>query len=419
MSESGTDRPGVRVAVVGVGNCASALVQGVHFYRGAEAGAFVPGLMHVEVGPYHVRDVRFVAAFDVAANKVGADLCDALKAEPNNTYRFADVPTAGVTVRRGPTMDGLGKYVRGVVQESDAEPVNVADELRRTGTEVLVSYLPVGSQKATEFYAEQALAAGCAFVNCVPAFIASNPAWAKRFADKKLPIVGDDVKSQVGATITHRVLANLFRDRGVRLDHTYQLNFGGNTDFMNMLERERLESKKISKTNAVTSQLDYELSNDDAHVGPSDHVPWLKDRKFCYIRPGGHDVRQRAAVVRAETGGVGFAQQRRRGDRRRAVREARARPRDRRAAGGAVELPDEDAAAAVHRQRGAGPHGGVHPGRGVRSRRRVACEPRAERALRAGDARRAIHVAGPKRSLRSRLTRRPAGMDRTGKGRPR
>ena len=284
MSESGTDGPGVRVAVVGVGNCASALVQGVHFYRHAEAGAFVPGLMHVEVGPYHVRDVRFVAAFDVAANKVGADLCDALKAEPNNTYRFADVPTAGVTVRRGPTMDGLGKYVRGVVQESDAEPVNVADELRRTGTEVLVSYLPVGSQKATEFYAEQALAAGCAFVNCVPAFIASNPAWAKRFADKKLPIVGDDVKSQVGATITHRVLANLFRDRGVRLDHTYQLNFGGNTDFMNMLERERLESKKISKTNAVTSQLDYALSNDDAHVGPSDHVPWLKDRKFCYIR---------------------------------------------------------------------------------------------------------------------------------------
>ena len=283
MSET-SDQRSVRVAVVGAGNCASALVQGVHFYRDAEVGQFVPGLMHVEVGGYHVRDVTFVAAFDVAANKVGVDLRDALLAGPNNTIRFADVPTTGVTVRRGPTLDGLGKYVRGVVTESDAEPCNVVDALRQSGAEVLVSYLPVGSQRATEFYAEAALSAGCAFVNCVPAFIASNPQWAERFAAAGLPVVGDDVKSQVGATITHRVLTNLFRDRGVRLDHTYQLNFGGNTDFMNMLERDRLESKKISKTNAVTSQLDYPMSNDDAHVGPSDHVPWLKDRKFCYIR---------------------------------------------------------------------------------------------------------------------------------------
>ena len=329
MSET-SDQRSVRVAVVGAGNCASALVQGVHFYRDAEVGQFVPGLMHVEVGGYHVRDVKFVAAFDVAANKVGVDLRDALLAGPNNTIRFADVPTTGVTVRRGPTLDGLGKYVRGVVTESDAEPCNVVDALRQSGAEVLVSYLPVGSQRATEFYAEAALSAGCAFVNCVPAFIASNPQWAERFAAAGLPVVGDDVKSQVGATITHRVLTNLFRDRGVRLDHTYQLNFGGNTDFMNMLERDRLESKKISKTNAVTSQLDYPMSKRRRPRRPERPRPVAEGPQVLLHPPGGHDVRQRAAVVRAEAGGVGLAQQRRRGDRRRAVREARARPGHRR-----------------------------------------------------------------------------------------
>jgi len=277
----------VRVAVVGVGNCASSLVQGVHFYRDADPTVSVPGLMHVKLGGYHVNDVTFTAAFDVNSTKVGRDIAEAIYAEPNNTFRFADVPQLGVKVQRGPTLDGLGKYLKQVIEEAPGDPVNVAKVLRDTETEVLVSYLPVGSQKATEFYAEQALEAGCAFVNCIPVFIASRPEWRKRFEAKKLPLIGDDIKSQVGATIIHRVLANLFRERGVHLDRTYQLNFGGNTDFMNMLERERLESKKISKTRAVTSQLDYALSDADAHVGPSDYVPWLTDRKFCYIRMEG------------------------------------------------------------------------------------------------------------------------------------
>ncbi len=277
----------VRVAIVGIGNCASSLVQGVIFYRDADVGQRVPGLMNVALGGYHVRDLTFCAAFDIAAPKVGRDLAEAIGAEPNNTAVFAAVPPTGITVHRGPTLDGIGQYVRGAVIESEASPIDVAAALRRSEADVLVSYLPVGSEQATRWYAEQALAAGCAFVNCIPVFIASDPAWATRFAAKRLPIVGDDIKSQVGATIVHRVLANLFRERGVRLDRTYQLNFGGNTDFQNMLERDRLESKKLSKTRAVTSQLSEPLSDADAHVGPSDHVPWLEDRKWCYIRMEG------------------------------------------------------------------------------------------------------------------------------------
>jgi myo-inositol-1-phosphate synthase len=277
-------RPKVRIAIAGVGNCASALVQGVSFYRDAAETAAVPGLMHVELGGYHVRDLEFVAAFDVAEGKVGRDLADAILAEPNNTCRFASVPPLGVEVRRGPTLDGIGRYLRGIVTESPAAPDDVARTLRESGADVLVCYLPVGSQEAACWYAEAALAAGCAFVNCIPVFIASREDWRRRFEERRIPIIGDDIKSQVGATIVHRVLANLFRERGVRLDRTYQLNFGGNTDFLNMLERDRLESKKISKTQAVTSQLGHELPAGDVHVGPSDHVPWLTDRKFCHIR---------------------------------------------------------------------------------------------------------------------------------------
>jgi myo-inositol-1-phosphate synthase len=274
----------LRVGLVGVGNCASSFVQGLAHYRDAEANEPVAGLMHAEVGGYRVADIVPSAAFDVAAGKVGLDLAEAIHARPNNTQRFAEVPRMGVTVERGPTLDGLGRYVEEWVTEAEQPVSDVAGVLRRTGTEVLVSYLPVGSQRATEFYAEQALEAGCAFVNCIPVFIASDPAWRRRFEARGLPLVGDDIKSQVGATIVHRVLANLFRERGVRLDRTYQLNFGGNADFLNMLERERLESKKISKTRAVTSQLDIPLPADDVHVGPSDFVPWLHDRKMAYIR---------------------------------------------------------------------------------------------------------------------------------------
>ena len=277
----------IRVGIIGVGNCASSLVQGIHFYREATTDHFVPGLMHVELGGYHVRDIEISAAFDVNRSKVGRDLGEAIYAEPNNTYRFADVPALGLPVHRGPTMDGIGKYLKNVVPEAPGSGEDVAAILKRTGTEVLVNYLPVGSESATRWYAEQALAAGCAFVNCIPVFIASKPSWQKKFARHGLPIIGDDIKSQVGATIAHRVLANLFRDRGVRLDRTYQLNFGGNTDFMNMLERERLESKKISKTQAVTSQLGQPMPAQNIHVGPSDYVPWLTDRKWCYIRMEG------------------------------------------------------------------------------------------------------------------------------------
>ena len=274
----------IRVAIVGVGNCASSLVQGVEYYRKSGNEEQVPGLMHVNLGGYRIDDIEFSAAFDVNADKVGLCLGDAIGVAPNNTYRFVDKIHDGVSVHRGPTLDGLGKYLNGVVKESTAPPSDVADILKRTETDIVVCYLPVGSQKATEYYAEQALEAGCGFVNCIPVFIASNENWNRRFVEAGLPIVGDDIKSQVGATIVHRVLANLFRERGVHLDRTYQLNVGGNTDFLNMLERERLESKKLSKTRAVTSQLGYELPADDVHVGPSDYVPWLTDRKICYIR---------------------------------------------------------------------------------------------------------------------------------------
>ena len=274
----------VRVAIIGVGNCSSSLVQGVHYYKDADPGSRVPGLMHVQFGPYHVRDIEFVAAFDVDAKKVGQDLADAIGASENNTIKFCDVPPTGITVQRGPTMDGLGEYYQDIITESDEEPVDVVAALRAARVDVLVSYLPVGSEAADRFYAQCAIDAGVAFVNALPVFIASDPTWAQKFTDAGVPIVGDDIKSQVGATITHRVLAKLFEDRGVELLRTYQLNFGGNMDFMNMLERKRLLSKKISKTQSVTSQIPHEMARADVHIGPSDHVPWLDDRKWAYVR---------------------------------------------------------------------------------------------------------------------------------------
>src|SRR6202035_5742128 len=274
----------VRVAIVGVGNCASSLVQGVHYYRDADPASRVPGLMHVQFGPYHVRDIEFVAAFDVDAKKVGRDLAEAIVASENNTIKICDVPPTGITVQRGPTMDGLGEYYAEIITESDDEPADVVQVLRDARADVLVSYLPVGSEQADRFYAQCAIDAGVAFVNALPVFIASDPTWAKKFADAGVPIIGDDIKSQVGATITHRVLAKLFEDRGVELLRTYQLNFGGNMDFMNMLERKRLQSKKISKTQSVTSQIPHEMAKADVHIGPSDHVPWLDDRKWAYVR---------------------------------------------------------------------------------------------------------------------------------------
>jgi myo-inositol-1-phosphate synthase len=277
----------IRVAIVGVGNCASSLVQGVHFYGSARGSDFIPGLMHLDLAGYRPSDIEFSAAFDVHARKVDRDLGEAIFEAPNNTIRFADVPALGVNVQRGPTHDGIGTYLKEVVPLSPARACNVARVLKETRTDVVVSYLPVGSEKATQWYAQQVLDAGCAFVNCVPVFIASRPEWERRFAERGLPVIGDDIKSQVGATIVHRILTDLFRKRGVRLDRTYQLNFGGNTDFLNMLERERLLSKKISKTQAVTSQLGHPMKGSDVHVGPSDHVPWLADRKWCYIRMEG------------------------------------------------------------------------------------------------------------------------------------
>ena len=278
----------VRVAIVGVGNCATSLIQGVHYYRDADPTAVVPGLMHVTFGDYHVSDVEFVAAFDVDDTKVGKDLSEAINASENNTIKICEVPTLGIEVQRGHTLDGLGKYYRETIEESAAEPVDVVATLRETGADVLVSYLPVGSEEADKFYAQCAIDAGVAFVNALPVFIASDPVWAKKFEDAGVPIVGDDIKSQVGATITHRVLAKLFEDRGVTLDRTYQLNVGGNMDFKNMLERERLESKKVSKTQAVTSNLTGALAGTthdrNVHIGPSDYVAWLDDRKWAYVR---------------------------------------------------------------------------------------------------------------------------------------
>src|SRR5690242_16646399 len=274
----------VRVAIVGVGNCATSLIQGVQYYRDADPAGSVPGLMHVKFGDYHVSDIEFVAAFDVDAKKVGFDLSEATQASQNNTIKITDVPPLGITVQRGPTLDGLGKYYQQTIDEADADPVDVVAALKEARADVLVSYLPVGSEAADKYYAQCAIDAGVAFVNALPVFIASDPEWARKFTEAGVPIIGDDIKSQVGATITHRVMAKLFEDRGVELLRTYQLNFGGNMDFMNMLERKRLQSKKISKTQAVTSQIPHEMERASVHIGPSDHVPWLDDRKMAYVR---------------------------------------------------------------------------------------------------------------------------------------
>ena len=277
----------INVAIIGIGNCASSLVQGVHYYRDAVENERVPGLMHVNLGGYHISDINFVAAFDISKQKVGKDLANAIYSPLNNTFKFCQVPRTGVKVCRGMTHDGLGKYLSQVIAKAPGSTENIVDILKETRTDVVVNYLPVGSEEATKWYIEQVLTAGCGFINCIPVFIAREKYWQNRFSERGLPIVGDDIKSQVGATITHRVLTNLFRDRGVKLERTYQLNFGGNTDFLNMLERERLESKRISKTEAVTSQLDSKIHPDNIHVGPSDYVPWLGDRKFCHIRMEG------------------------------------------------------------------------------------------------------------------------------------
>ncbi|HEV7237244.1 MAG TPA: inositol-3-phosphate synthase [Ktedonobacteraceae bacterium] len=277
----------VRVAILGVGNCASSLVQGVHYYREAKAEDFVPGLMHVNMAGYHISDIEFSAAIDIDQNKVGKDISEAIYAAPNNTYRFADVPHIGAKVYRGMTHDGLGKYLSQVITKSTSQTDDIVKILKDTGTDVVVNYLPVGSETATKWYVEQILKAGVGLVNCIPVFIAREKYWQDRFKEANLPMIGDDIKSQVGATIVHRMLARLFSERGVKVERTMQLNVGGNTDFYNMLERERLESKKISKTNAVTSQLDYDLGEDNVHIGPSDYVPWLTDRKWAYVRMEG------------------------------------------------------------------------------------------------------------------------------------
>ena len=362
----------VRVAIVGVGNCASSLVQGVQYYQDADETATVPGLMHVRLGPYHVRDVKFVAAFDVDAKKVGFDLSEAIYASENNTIKIADVPPTNVVVQRGPTLDGIGKYYAETIEVSDVDPVDVVKVLRDNNVDVLVSYLPVGSEEADKFYAQCCIDAGVAFVNALPVFIASDPVWAKKFEDAGVPIVGDDIKSQVGATITHRVMAKLFEDRGVQLDRTMQLNVGGNMDFLNMLERERLESKKISKTQAVTSNLQREFKTKDVHIGPSDHVGWLDDRKWAYVRLEGRafgdvplNLEYKLEVWDSpNSAGVII-------DAVRAAKIAQG-PRHRRPGGGRLGVPDEEpAAAAARRHR---PHAarGLH--RGL-SRRAGCCCP--------------------------------------------
>jgi myo-inositol-1-phosphate synthase len=280
-------RKKVRVAIIGVGNCASSLVQGVEYYKNAKAGDRIPGLMHVDLGGYHIKDIEFTAAFDVVDTKVGKDLSQAIFSHPNNTIQFSDVPNLGVKVHRGMTHDGIGKYLADIVKKAEGPTDDIIGILKDTKTDVVINYLPVGSEMATKWYVEQVLEAGCAFVNCIPVFIASSDYWKGRFKEAGVPIIGDDIKSQVGATITHRVLTSLFNDRAVHLDHSYQINFGGNMDFYNMLERSRLESKKISKTGAVTSLLPYPIDPNDIHVGPSDFIPWLTDRKWCYIRMEG------------------------------------------------------------------------------------------------------------------------------------
>ena len=287
MEEKKSRKKGINVAIIGVGNCASSLVQGVHYYRNSEEGGFIPCLMHVNLANYRPEDIHFVAAFDIDKNKVGKELSEAIFTEPNNTFKFCEVPKTGVKVLRGMTHDGLGVYLKKIIQKAPGSTVDICRVLKETNTDMVINYLPVGSEEATKWYVEQVLAAGCGLVNCIPVFIARENYWQERFKQSGLPVIGDDIKSQVGATIVHRVLTRLFRSRGVKLEKTYQLNFGGNTDFLNMLERERLESKKISKTGAVTSQLDYKLEPENIHVGPSDYVPFLKDRKYCYIQMEG------------------------------------------------------------------------------------------------------------------------------------
>ena len=341
----------VRVAIVGVGNCASSLVQGLEYYKDADDDARVPGLMHVRFGDYHISDIEVVAAFDVDAKKVGVDVSEAIFASENNTIKFAEVPPLGVTVQRGPTLDGLGEYYDEIITESDEQAVDVVAALREARADVLVSYLPVGSEAADKFYAQCAIDAKVAFVNALPVFIASDPVWAAKFTEAGVPIVGDDIKSQVGATITHRVLAKLFEDRGVELLRTYQLNVGGNMDFMNMLERSRLESKKISKTQSVTSQIPHEMAKADVHIGPSDHVPWL-DRPEVRVRAaGGQDVRRRAAEPGVQARGLGLAQLGRRHHRRGARGQDRHGPRYRRPDHLRELLLHEVAAGAVRRRR--------------------------------------------------------------------
>ena len=352
----------INVAIIGVGNCASSLVQGVHFYRDAQEGEEIPGIMHPLLGDYHIADLNFVAAFDIDVNKVGKDLSEAIFTEPNNTLTFTEAPHLGVPVERGMTHDGLGKYLSQIIEKAPGATADIAGILKEREVDVVISYLPVGSEEATKWYVEQVLEAGCAMVNCIPVFIARETYWADRFRRAGVPIIGDDIKSQVGATIVHRVLTRLFRDRGVRIDRTYQLNFGGNTDFLNMLERERLESKKISKTNAVTSQIDYEMPPDMVHVGPSDHVPVAARPQVVPHPHRGHDVRQRAAQPGAEAGGVGQPELGRRGHRRGALREDRARPGAVGAAAGAERVLHEVAAGAVDGRSGAGRRGGLRVG---------------------------------------------------------
>jgi myo-inositol-1-phosphate synthase len=336
----------VRVAIIGVGNCANSLLQGVEYYKNAKAGEFVPGLMHVDLGGYHISDIEFVAAFDVVKGKVGKDMSEAMWAFPNNTIKFCEVPKTGIKVSRGMTHDGLGKYLSQILEKAPGPTDDVVGILKDRGVDVVVNYLPVGSEEAVKWYTELILKAGCAMVNCMPVFIAREKYWQGRFIEAGLPIIGDDIKSQVGATITHRVLTSLFRERGVKLERTMQLNVGGNSDFLNMLERERLESKKISKTNAVTSMLDYDMGADNVHVGPSDYVPWLTDRKWAYIRMEGRTF-----------GDVPLGRHR---DRRGAPGQAGARQRPLGRTRGPKLVPDEVAAEADRRRRGARANRGVH-----------------------------------------------------------
>ncbi len=354
----------VRVAIVGVGNCAASLVQGVHYYADADPSGFVPGLMHVEFGEYHVRDVEFVAAFDVDAKKVGFDLSEAIVASENNTIKICDVPPLGVTVQRGHTLDGLGKYYRETIEESDAEPADVVAALKEARADVLVCYLPVGSEDAAKFYAQCAIDAGVGFVNALPVFIAGTKEWADKFTAAGVPIVGDDIKSQVGATITHRVMARLFEDRGVVLDRTYQLNVGGNMDFKNMLERDRLESKKISKTQAVTSNVDHDMGKRNVHIGPSDYVQWLDDRKWAYVRLEGRAFGDVPLNLEYKLEVWDSPELGRRHHRRRARREDRDGPRRRRPDPVRVVVLHEVAAGAVRGLAGQGEGRAVHPRRG-------------------------------------------------------